>query len=73
MVAQSYRTWKNAEIVPIPKNRDLRKCNNWREISILDMVEKVQPLSLLVKAYIVGKIQMKHGSGIPNLEETCSL
>jgi len=30
--------WKNAEIVPIPKKGDLRNYDNWRGISLLDMV-----------------------------------
>ena len=33
--------WKNAVIVPIPKKGDLRKCNNWRGISLLDVAGKV--------------------------------
>ena len=33
--------WKNAVIVPIPKKGDLRKCDNWRGISLLDVAGKV--------------------------------
>ena len=33
--------WKDAEIVPIPKKVDLRSCDNWRGISLLDMVGKL--------------------------------
>ncbi len=33
--------WKNAEIIPIPKKGDLQKCDNWRGISLLDVVGKV--------------------------------
>ena len=33
--------WKDAVIVPIPKKGDLRKCDNWRGISLLDVVGKV--------------------------------
>ena len=33
--------WKNAEIVPIPKKGDLRVCDNWRGISLLDVVGKL--------------------------------
>ena len=33
--------WRNAEIVPIPKKGDLRSCDNWRGISLLDVVGKV--------------------------------
>ena len=30
--------WKDAEIVPIPKKGDLRNCDDWRGISLLDVV-----------------------------------
>ena len=33
--------WKNAEVVPIPKKGDLQRCDNWRGISLLDVVGKV--------------------------------
>ena len=33
--------WKDAEIVPIPKKGDLRLCDNWRGISLLDVAGKV--------------------------------
>ena len=33
--------WKDAIIVPIPKKGDLRKCSNWRGISLLDVAGKV--------------------------------
>ena len=35
------KDWKDAIIVPIPKKGDLRKCNNWRGISLLDIAGKV--------------------------------
>ena len=35
------KDWKDAEIVPIPKKGDLRECDNWRGISLLDVVGKV--------------------------------
>ena len=35
------KDWRDAEIVPIPKKGDLRKCDNWRGISLLDVVGKV--------------------------------
>ena len=34
---------KDAIIVLIPKNGDLRECNNWRSISLLDVAGKVFP------------------------------
>ena len=33
--------WKDAVIVPIPKKGDLMNCDNWRGISLLDVVGKV--------------------------------
>lgn len=32
--------WKNAVVVPIPKKGDLQRCDNWRGISLLDVVGK---------------------------------
>ena len=32
---------KDAEIAPIPKKGDLRNCDNWRRISLLDVVGKL--------------------------------
>ena len=33
--------WRNAEVIPIPKKGDLHHCDNWRGISLLDIVGKV--------------------------------
>ena len=33
--------WKNADVVPIPKKGDLQHCDNWRGISLLDVVGKL--------------------------------
>ena len=35
------KDWQDAEIVPIPKKKDPRKWDNWRGISLLDVVGKV--------------------------------
>ena len=35
------KDWQDAEIVPIPKKGDLCYCNNWKGISLLDVVGKV--------------------------------
>ena len=32
------KDWKDAEIVPIPKKGDLKHCDNWRGISLFDVV-----------------------------------
>ena len=33
--------WRDAEIVPVPKKGNLRLCDNWRGISLLDIVGKL--------------------------------
>ena len=33
--------WRDALIVPIPKKGDLTLCDNWRGISLLDVVGKI--------------------------------
>ena len=33
--------WKNAVVVPVPKKGDLQCCDNWRGISLLDVVGKL--------------------------------
>ena len=33
--------WKNAVVVPIPKKGDLKVCDNWRGISLLDVVAQL--------------------------------
>ena len=35
------RDWCDAILVPIPKKGDLSSCDNWRGISLLDVVGKV--------------------------------
>ena len=33
--------WQDAVVVPVPKKGDLRHCDNWRGISLLDVVGKI--------------------------------
>ena len=33
--------WRDAVVVPIPKKGDLHDCDNWRGISLLDVVGKL--------------------------------
>jgi hypothetical protein len=35
------KDWSDAVLVPIPKKGDMRKCDNWRGIALLDVVGKV--------------------------------
>ena len=33
--------WRNALIVPVPKKGNLQSCDNWRGISLLDVIGKI--------------------------------
>ena len=33
--------WKDAEVVPVPKKGDIQSCDNWHDISLLDVVGKL--------------------------------
>ena len=35
------KEWVDAILIPIPKKGDLRSCDNWRGISLLEVVGKV--------------------------------
>ena len=35
------KDWKDAEIIPIPQKGDLSVCDNWRGISLLEVVGKI--------------------------------
>ena len=35
------KDWQDEKVLPIPKIGDLTKCDNWRGISMLDVVGKV--------------------------------
>ena len=39
-----FSDWRNAIVVPIPKKGDLRHCDNWRGISLFDVVGKLLPV-----------------------------
>ena len=40
---QSYAAhdWRPASLVPVPKNGDLRQCDNWRGTALMDAAEKL--------------------------------
>ena len=40
-VGQVPAEWRDAIVVPVPKKDDLRSCDNWRGISLLDVAGKV--------------------------------
>ena len=35
------REWRDALLVPVQKKRDLTKCDNWKRISLLDIMGKL--------------------------------
>ena len=35
------RDWQDAVVIPIPKKGDLKQCDNWRGISLLDVIGKI--------------------------------
>ena len=35
------KDWSDALLVPIPKKGDFSKCDNWRDIALLDITGKV--------------------------------
>ena len=35
------KEWLDALVVPVPKKRDLTNCDNWRGISLLDIMGKL--------------------------------
>ena len=37
--------WRDAVLVPIPKKGDLTQCDNWRGISLLDVMGRSSPRS----------------------------
>ena len=36
-----FQDWRDAVIIPVPKKGNLQSCDNWRGISLLDVVGKV--------------------------------
>jgi len=36
-----FKDWRDALIVSVPKKGDLQSCDNWRGISLLDVVGKI--------------------------------
>jgi len=35
------KTYQDAILVPVPKKGDFTKCDNWREVSLLDIMGKI--------------------------------
>ena len=54
---KAVKDWQDAEIIPIPKKGDLKRCDNWRGISLLDVAGKVFARILQDRLLIVaGKV-----------------
>ena len=49
--------WENAILIPIPKKGNLRVCDNWRGIALLDVAGK-----------LVGRIVQDHLQGLAEVE-----
>jgi len=49
------QAWKDAVMVPIPPKRDLSICDNWRGISLLDVVGKVFARVMQMRLQIVAE------------------
>ena len=47
--------WRDATLVPIPKKGDLSFCDNWRGISLLDVIGKVFAKVIQCRLYILLK------------------
>ena len=58
------KDWVDAVLVPIPKKGDLTRCNNWRGISLLDVVGK------LVARILQERLQQQAEEELP--ESQCS-
>ena len=47
--------WRDAVVVPIPKKGDLRSCDNWRGISLLDVVGKLLARIVQERLQVIGE------------------
>ena len=56
------KVWRDAEIVLIPQKGDLRNCNNWRGISLLEVAGK------LFTCIIQDRLQLIAGDILPELQ-----
>ena len=48
--------WKDAEVVPVPKKGDIQSCDNWHDISSLDVVGKLFAQIILKSFSILQRI-----------------
>ena len=65
--------WKDAGIVPIPKKGNLKWCDHWRGISLLDVVGKVfaRVLQERLQTIADGVLPVSHAVWIPQGERLC--
>ena len=57
------RDWQDAVVVPIPKKGDLKQCDHWRRISLLDVVGKVLGRIVQGRLQAIEKILPESQSG----------
>ena len=55
-VGEVPQAWRNAELVTIPKRGDLSSCDNWRGITLLDVVGKALGCLLQNKLQVVAEL-----------------
>ena len=48
--------WKDAEVVPVPKKGGIQSCDNWHDISLLDVVGKLFAQVILKSFCILQRI-----------------
>ena len=51
-----FRDWRDAVIVPVPKKGNLQSCENWRGISLLDVVGKVMGRVILERLQVIAEL-----------------
>ena len=55
--------WQDAVVVSVPKKGDLRHCDNWRGISLLDVVGKIMARIIKERLEVIaGKVSQNHSA-----------
>ena len=66
--------WKNAEVVPIPKRGDFLCCDNWRGISLLDVVQKGFARVIRERLQVIAKCVLQESqSGFRKARGSCDM
>ena len=57
------REWQDAVVVPVPKKGDVRHCDNWRGIGLLDVVGKIMARIMKERLEeLLGKFSQNHSA-----------